>query len=216
MIKFDIQGAIFDLDGTLLNSMDYWCIAPAVFLKNNGLEPHENVGREFLENGMAWCHENWTKTLGLTLDIDTMREQIYKIMEDHYRSDVCVKEGVFDMLDELKSKGVKMCLATATDRYIVAELIKRVGLDKYFNKIFTCSEVGKGKRFPLIYETALEYLGTPKEKTYIFEDAYYALVTAHKNGFNTVGVYDKNVFVPIEQILPLCTYFLDKDSKYKF
>lgn len=216
MINFDIQGAIFDLDGTLLNSMDYWCIAPSIFLKNNGIEPPQNAGQLFLENGMGWCHKHWSETLGLKLDVDTMREQIYKLMEDYYRKDVCVKEGVFDLLDELQAMGVKMCLATATDRYIVEELVCRLGLDKYFNKIFTCTEVGKGKRFPLIYETALEYLGTPKEKTYIFEDAHYALVTAHENGFNTVGVYDKNVFVPLDQILPLCTYFLDKDSKYKF
>lgn len=216
MIDFDIQGAIFDLDGTLLNSMDYWCSAPCTFFKNNGIEPPEDASRSFLESGMAWCYEEWSKKYPLNMDMPTMKDQIYKIMESHYEKDVGVKEGAIEMLEELYSRGVKMCLATATDHYIVDALVERLGLSKYFSKIFTCQDVGKGKRSPLIYEVALEFLGTPKEKTYVFEDAYYALVTAHENGFNTVGIYDKNVFVPVEKILPLCTYYLDENSKYKF
>ena len=203
-----ITGAIFDLDGTLLNSMDYWCSAASIFLKNNGIEPYAEAGRDFLENGMAWCHEKWTAELGLRLDFEATKSQIYKIMEEHYRTDVAVKAGAREMLEDLRAHGVKMCLATATDRYIVEDTLCRLGIAEFFDKIFTCTEVGKGKRYPLIYERALEYLGTDKETTYVFEDAYFALVTAHANGFHTIGIYDKNVFVPEKELIPLCDAYL--------
>ena len=208
-----MRGAIFDLDGTLLDSMDYWASVAEEFFEINGILPPADTGRCFLENGMGWCHELW-RSMGLSLSFEETRDQIYALMDKKYQTVISVKDGAIDMLKRLKESGVKMCLATATDRATVEMALARLGIDKYFSRIFTCTEVGKGKKYPLIYELALEHLGTPKDETYIFEDAYYAIVTAHDAGFNIVGVYDKNVYVPVEQIRPLCKFFLEKDSHY--
>jgi beta-phosphoglucomutase-like phosphatase (HAD superfamily) len=108
-----------------------------------------------------------------------------------------------------------MCLATATERATVEPVLKKLGIDKYFSRIFTSGEVGVGKREPRIYEVALEYLGTDKETTYVFEDAAYALRTAYTNGFKVVGVYDKNVYATEDEIKSLCHVYLDKDSLYR-
>ena len=107
-----------------------------------------------------------------------------------------------------------MCLATATDRATLEKILKRLNIEKYFSKIFTSGEVGVGKQEPLIYNLALEYLGTPKDSTYVFEDAIYAMRTAYTNGFNVVGVYDKNVYATEDEVKSLCHIYLDKDSKY--
>ena len=131
-----------------------------------------------------------------------------------YQNYVVVKDGAREMLDKLYNNGVKMCLATATDRSLVVEILKRLDIEKYFSRIFTTREVGKGKAFPLIYEVALEYLGTPKDETFIFEDAFYAIKTAHDNNFKVVGVYDKNAFVPKETMIALCDYYIDENDKY--
>ena len=136
-------------------------------------------------------------------------------MGEKYDTVVNVKDGAREMLEELYERGVKMCLATATDREQVEAILKRLGIEKYFSRIFTTSEVGVGKSSPRIYEIALEYLGTPKDETYVFEDAYYALKTAYENGFRTVGVYDKNVFVSEDEIRALSHYYIDKNNKYK-
>ena len=74
--------------------------------------------------------------------------------------------------------------------------------------------VGKGKESPLIYEVALSHLGTPKDETYVFEDAWYAINTAHNNGFKVVGIEDKNTVVPTSEIVPLCDYFLYTNDNY--
>lgn len=109
-----------------------------------------------------------------------------------------------------------MCLATATDRAMVEKVIKKLGISEYFSGIFTSSEVGLGKRFPLIYEKSREFLGTDKETTYVFEDAIYAINTCRANGIKVVGVYDKNSFVSEEELASICDYYLDKNSKYQF
>ena len=76
--------------------------------------------------------------------------------------------------------------------------------------------MGVGKRQPLIYQLALEHLGTDKRTTYVFEDAIYAMRTAYTNGFKVVGVYDKNVFATEDEIKSLCHLYLDEDSEYRF
>lgn len=209
-----ITGAIFDMDGTLLNSMDYWGTVAEDFLKKNNLLAKVGDNRRFLEWGMREFYKYIVSELGVTKSYDEVHSEIYSIMDEHYKHNVNIKDGALEMLEKLHKAGVKMCLATATDRDTVMIILKRLNLEKYFSKIFTSGEVGVGKAQPKIYEVALEYLGTPKESTYVFEDAYYAINTAHNAGFNVVGVYDKNVFAPKEDIKKMCNIYLEESDKY--
>ncbi|MBQ7907565.1 MAG: HAD family phosphatase [Clostridia bacterium] len=209
-----IKGAIFDMDGTLLNSMDYWATVAEEFLVKNNLLSKVGDNRRFLEWGMKEFYSYAVKELGLTLTYEETHKQMYDIMEYYYENDIGIKNGVKNMLDTFLENGVKMCLATATDRFVVDKILKRLRLDKYFSKIFTVKEVGVGKSQPVIYEKALEFLGTTKNDTYVFEDAYYAIKTAHDAGFLVAGVEDKNVFVPQDEILPLCNLFLSEKTGY--
>ena len=207
-----ITGAIFDMDGTLINSMDYWAVTASEYLKSVGIEPPKDTDRDYLENGMKSWHEHACPQI----PFEEVSAGIYKIMEKYYTSCVSVKEGAREMLDRLKAHGVKMCLATATDRFMVEMVLKRLGISEYFSAIFTSKEVGLGKRYPLIYEKAREFLGTDKESTYVFEDAIYAINTCRQNGIKVVGVYDENSFVSPEEVASLCDFYISKDSKYQF
>lgn len=207
-----ITGAIFDMDGTLLNSMDYWAIVPTEYLNSKQLLPKENTNRLFTDMGMKW----WYEYQEIPYPFEEVSNDIYALMQKYYDKDIVLKDGVYDMLLRLKNAGVKMCLATATDRDVVEKILTKLNIIDFFSAIFTSKEVGKGKRHPLIFEKALEFLGTDKETTYVFEDAIHAMHTCHANGFKVVGVYDKNVFATLDEILPLCNFYLDKDSKYRF
>ena len=210
-----ITGAIFDLDGTLLNSMDYWAQAAGEYLKSIGITPKEDTGKRFLEDGMKSWYAFCQQEHNLTDSYDTAKRGIYSYMNQKYETVIADKPGAKAMLDLLASKGVKMCLATATDRQTIEPVLKRLGMDKYFSRIFTSGEVGVGKREPLIYQLALEYLGTDKSTTYVFEDAIYAMRTAYSNGFKVVGVYDKNVYASEDEVKANCHIYLDKDSMYR-
>lgn len=211
-----ITGAIFDMDGTLLNSMDYWATVADEYLKSTGVTPLEDTNRRFLEDGMKNWYDFCQKECGLEASFDEAKGGIYKLMDEKYNTVVALKDGVKEMLDALYERGIPMCLATATDRASVEAILARLGIEKYFSRIFTSGEVGAGKREPRIYNVALEYLGTDKETTYVFEDAIYAMRTAYANGFKVVGIYDKNVYASLDEIQKNCHVFLDKDSRYRF
>ena len=84
-----------------------------------------------------------------------------------------------------------MCIASATDIELIKIAIKHCNIEKYFNDILSCAEIGKGKDKPDIYIKAQECLGTKTEETCIFEDSHIAINTADKLGMKTVGIYDK-------------------------
>ena len=104
--------------------------------------------------------------------------------------DVPAKPGVPEMLRRLKAQGIKLCVATASDRELAEAALRRLGLLDLFDFILTCDEAGAGKRSPAVYEAALQKLGTSKTRTLVVEDALYALQTAHRAGFPTAAVAD--------------------------
>lgn len=87
---------------------------------------------------------------------------------------------------------VSMCIATATDKYLIEAALKRCNIEKYFKEIFTCGEVGESKYSPKIYREALKFLNGKRMDTLVFEDAVYAASTAKEDGFKVVSVYDKS------------------------
>ena len=114
-----------------------------------------------------------------------------KTIFEFYSKDVLLKSGVREFLDHLKTKGVKMCIASATSADLLEIALTHCDIKKYFLKVFSCADIGKGKEEPDIFLKAYEFLGEPKEETYVFEDSITAIEAAVKIGIPTVGIYDK-------------------------
>ena len=107
-----------------------------------------------------------------------------------------------------------MCVATATEQKEATAVLKRLGVLDYFSEVLTTTIVGANKNSPLIYEKALELLGTPKDETYVFEDAVYAIETAKRACFKVIGIEDScSALVPIE-VAKLCDHFLYANDEY--
>ena len=187
-----IKGAIFDLDGTLLDSMFIWDTIGEEYLRSLGKEPHEDLKETFMTLTLEEAAEYYREHYGVTLSVKEIVDGVNAMVEQTYRTKVTLKPGIAEYLAWLKENGVRMCVATVTDRYLVEETLERLGVRYYFSEIFTCAEVGFGKDKPVIYQKALEHLGTAKDETYVFEDMLFALNTAKTDGFPTVGVYDRH------------------------
>lgn len=185
-----LTGAIFDFDGTLLDSMFIWDTIGEDYLRTLGKEPHEDLKETFMTLTLEEAAEYYREHYKVTLSVTEIVDSINAMVEGIYRTKVTLKPGVMAYLRLLKESGVKMCVATVTDRYLVEDTLERLGILHYFSEIFTCAEVGYGKDKPIIYQKALEHLGTAKEETFVFEDSLFALETAKIDGFPTVGVYD--------------------------
>ena len=187
-----IKGAIFDLDGTLLDSMFIWDTIGEDYLRSLGKEPRENLKEAFMTLTLEEAAEYYRAHYGVTLSVKKIVDGVNAMVEEAYRTKVTLKPGIAEYLSWLKDNGVKMCVATVTDRYLAEETLARLGILHFFSEIFTCAEVGFGKDKPIIYQKAQEHLGTAQDDTFVFEDVLFALNTAKADGYPTVGVYDKH------------------------
>lgn len=187
-----LDGAIFDLDGTLLDSMHIWDTIGEDYLISLGIQPHENLNETFKTMSLRQAAQYYQSEYNVTLSIDEIMDGVNRMIEHYYMHDVKAKDGVKELLGRLGDKGVKMCVATATDLYLAETALQRNGILDCFSKIFTCTEVGFGKDSPQIYTQALAHINTSKQNTVVFEDALYAVKTAKEAGFYVVGVYDRS------------------------
>ena len=186
----NFNAVIFDLDGTLLDSMYIWDTLAEDYLKSIGVEAKpglcDAVNTLMMEDAAVYLKEEYA----LSYPTEKILDDIFAIVDDFYFNIASLKDGVLDFLTKLKNWGIKMCIATASERYVVEAALKRCRVYDFFDRIFTCSEVGCSKTEPKIFFEAAEFLGEQPKDILVFEDALFAAQTAKNAGFKVCGVYD--------------------------
>ncbi len=187
-----ITGAIFDFDGTLFDSMHVWVGIREKFFDRIGLvlspeDKKEFEGMYLRESLLLAKKKNLVKE-----SYDELFTMFFEYIKELYLSDTKPKNDIKEFLELLKSRGVKMGIATATGEPALEAVLEKFGMLHYFEAVYSTYTVGAAKTEPKLYDTVLEKLGTEKETTWIFEDALYAVKTAKANGYNVVGIYDKS------------------------
>ena len=194
----NIKAAIFDMDGTLVDSLILWDILWSTFgekyLNDKSFAPSveddKKVRTLTLKDAMCLIHNNYN----LGESGEELLQLANSIMMDFYSNRVELKSGVREFLEHLKSQNTRMCIATATAPELLFVALKHCDIEKYFSKVFSCGDIGKGKEKPDVFLLAKDYLGTSVEETWVFEDSLVAIETVTKIGMNTVGIYDRNNF----------------------
>ncbi len=205
-----IKGAIFDLDGTVLDSMPIWDKAGEVFLYNLGIEAEPELSKNMFCLSMTGGAEFLKDRYRLSMDVDAIIAGINYTIEDFYFYRVQLKEGMELLLKSMQQAGIKMVAATSCDRQVFEKALERLKVINYFDRIFTCTEIGAGKEKPDIYLTAAEHMETFPKETWVFEDALYAIRTAKNAGFRTVGVFDASNIEDIDEIRKTSDIYLEK------
>lgn len=207
-----IKGAIFDLDGTLLDSMYIWDTIGADYLRSLGIEPKEDLTETFKTFSLEQSAHYYREHYQVMLSVEEIITGVNDMVADYYINTVPLKSGVKEFLMKLQAHDVKMCIATVTDRHLVEAALKRCGVRGFFSEIFTCAQVGRSKEDPLIYRTAQEHLGTDKKETVVFEDSAHALKTAKTDGFLAVAVYDAHEDNQ-EELRRISDYYIEDFAK---
>ena len=187
-----LKGLIFDFDGTLFDSMFIWDTAGESYLRSIGKEPEADLQKVLKPMSLLQSAQYISEKYHIPLSVEDIMDGVNRTVEDFYFHKVEPKPGVIDFLEELHRRNIKMCIATATDRYQVEAALQRCKMRHFFSEIFTCTEVGSGKDRPDIFRKAMEYLQTDRSNTAVVEDAYHAAFTAKQDGFMVVGVYDSH------------------------
>ena len=187
-----IKCAIFDFDGTLFDSMFIWESVGEIYLRSLGKESKPSLREDVRALSLYQSACYFRKEYDLPLSEEQIMSGINKTIEHFYINEVMPKPYVTEFLDEIKQKGIPMCIATASDRYQIEAALSRCGMSHYFEAIFTCSEVGYGKDEPVIFRKAMEYFSSDRSSSIIFEDALHAIKTAKNDGFTVVSVFDNS------------------------
>ena len=185
-----IRGAIFDLDGTLLDSNPYWAKAPAAWLAAVGKRAAPDLGRRLFTMTLPEGADYLIAEYGLTQSPREVMDGINAAMARFYREEIPLKPGVPALLRALNARAIPCAIASVTDAALVEAALTRFGLRSHFAAIVTTEDVGVGKQSPDVYLRAAELIGTVPAETLVFEDAPHALSTAHRAGFRCVGVFD--------------------------
>lgn len=143
-----IQGAIFDADGTLLDSMGMWDTVGERYLISQGVRPPAGLRETLFPLSLAQCAVYLKDRFALPLAPSAIEAGINGVIRSFYAGEVVAKAGVLDFLRGLKAKGVPLYLATATDREVITKGLERTGILPLLDGLVTCGDLGVDKRHP--------------------------------------------------------------------
>ena len=188
----DKRFAIFDMDGTLVDSMTYWRHLASEFLEESKGVPEvspavlERIKPMTMTESAALFIEEYS----LSGTAESVAAEMNAVMDEHYRRDIPLKPGVAAYLEALHCRGVTMCVASATAEDLMDACLTRLGVAHHFSFLLSCETIGVGKSRPDVYLEAAKRLGVQPEDIAVFEDALYAANTAKQAGFYTIAVRD--------------------------
>lgn len=202
------SGMIFDVDGTLLDSMPVWAHSGERYLATIGVHAPESLGRILFSMTMQQGAQYMKHTFGLPQTAEEIRMGIIQVVEAAYRTETGCKAGVYDFLKALHTADVPMIIVTSNERTLVEAAFERLAIRMYFKEILTCGEFGSGKDQPAIFQAAAARIGSDPEGTWVVEDGLYAIRTAKAAGMRTIGVADASSKKDEEQIRIEADYFI--------
>ena len=183
--------AIFDMDGTRVDSMGCWHRVYTEFLLTHGAgDSAKSVATHIAHMTTYEASALFRDLLSLDDSIEDIAAALNGRMAELYRSEVQEKIGARAWLDRLKDQGVRMCVVSSTPEVLIRACLSRLDLMPFFSFILSCDTIGKGKEEPDAYLAAAQRLGALPHETAVYEDAPVALLTAKKAGFYAVAVYD--------------------------
>ena len=208
------KGAIFDIDGTLMDSMDMWEQVGSFFLKSMNIEPALDLNHALSELSLEAGADYLIRSYHLKMTRQQVLEQIDRITADFYETKVQLKDGAQEFLEKLSRQKIQMTAATMSVRKNVEAALKRLDVLKYFSGIYDCSEYHTDKHSPDIYYIASEAFHAQPEEICVFEDSLAAIKTAKKAGFLTAAVYDKSSANDAMELKEISDFYLESFRKF--
>lgn len=190
MSQMIIRGAIFDLDGTLLDSTGVWREVDIAFFGRHGAELTPAYSRAVRAMGFEECADFTRRYLRLTESAEDILREWHDMVADEYAHRLPLKAGARRCLLALRDAGVRIGLATASRPELFGPALRRTGVYGFFDALTTRAEVSRGKKFPDIYLRTAEKLGVAPESCAVFEDIAEGLRGARSAGMATVAVFD--------------------------
>lgn len=191
MLK-DIEAIIFDVDGTLIDSMWIWTDIDELFLEKYNLEKPEGF-HEGME-GMSY-----SETAQYFLDLfpslphtrEELEEEWYDMAYEIYTTQMELKKGAYEFIKAMHEKGIKLGIATSNNRELAEGTLRNNKVFEYMGSIWTSCEAGAGKPNPAVYLNVAKELGVSPEKCLVFEDVSNGILAGKNAGMKVCAVDDQ-------------------------
>lgn len=215
MNKYDemmenVDAILFDMDGTLIDSMWVWAAVDEEFYDRYDLvEPddfyEQMEGKSFTEVAQLYLDA----FPGIPYTLEELQQEWTRMAYEKYTKEVPLKEGVQEFLVRLKEEGKKIGIGTSNGRELVDATLRALDIEQYFDSVHTSCEVKTGKPAPDIYLLVAEDLGVSPEKCLVFEDVPNGILAGRTAGMKTCAVYDRFSRDQEEKKRELADYYID-------
>lgn len=182
---------IFDMDGTLLDSMPLWHSLDNDYLGSYNITPPADLDQVIAPLTLPECADYFI-SLGIDKDRDSIVSEIISIISSAYQNSVPLKPGMGQLLEKLCSEENIICLLTTSERTYALPALKRLNIYKYFDAVYTSTELNLDKRTPEIYKTVCRKYNISPANTTVYEDTLFAIRSAKEAGCHVVAVYDND------------------------
>lgn len=179
------SGAIFDLDGTILDSLGAWRDLGAKYLLRFGISAMKNLDEILFNMSLREGANFLIEKFSLPKTSDEIISEMNSMLAFAYENEIALKRGALSALQFCRAKKMRICAATAGERRLEEAALARCGALCFFERIFTCSEENTSKSCAEIYLRAAHFMALPPQKIIVAEDSEEAAKVAHEAGFAT-------------------------------
>lgn len=185
-----IKGIIFDMDGTLIDSMWLWKDVDITYLKKHGLELPSTLQKEIEGKSFSETAYYFKERFHITDEVETIKNDWNELAGELYKTKVLLKPFVLEFIAECQKNGIKLGVGTSNSKELLDVIIQRFDLTAYFQSIRTSCEVEKGKPDPAIFLKVCEDLGLEPQECIVFEDVPNGILAANNAGMYSIAVHD--------------------------
>ena len=179
--------SIFDVDGTILDSMEVWNTLASRYIQSLDRIPEKNLDKIVSEMSLEQSAIYLKKHYRINKQEEVIISEVLNLISDFYKYEVKLMPGFKDFITHFDSMNV---IGTSCDEELVKSVLKRLGVLDYFEDIMTCSKVNKGKDDPGFYLACADILEQKPDNIFVFEDADYCIDAARKVGFKVIKIKD--------------------------